>query len=177
MTISYTCLGEGVDSNAIAEAFTTGNSSSSKRTLDEEDIEEEDDTDLDALEAMFSKVNSAIAIEKEVAADCIGDLLVATKSAFIPYIEETMPVLIDLLEHYYEGIRKSAVGSLFSFIKTIYELSNPQEYKPGAAVVSQSCSIGGDADGIPASTVPCGCEETGGSHTTADFRVVEDRRR
>jgi hypothetical protein len=99
-------------------------------------LEEEDDTDLDAMEAMFSKVNSGIAIEKEVAADCIGDLLAATKSAFIPYIETTMPVLIDLLDHYYEGIRKSAVGSLFSFIKTIYELSNPQDWVPGGVVVS-----------------------------------------
>jgi hypothetical protein len=85
---------------------------------------------------MFSKVNSAIAIEKEVAADCIGDLLAATKNAFIPYIESTMPVLIELLDHYYEGIRKSAVGSLFSFIKTIYELSDPQDWVQGATVVS-----------------------------------------
>jgi hypothetical protein len=117
----------------LAEAFAAG---SSKLDDDEEDIE--DETDLDALEAMFSKVNSAVAIEKEVAADTIGELFAATKAAFVPYIEETVQVLIDLLDHYYEGIRKSAVGALFSCIKTIYELSNPQDWVPGGVVVSDS---------------------------------------
>lgn len=107
---------------------------SSKAALDEEDIE--DETDLDALEAMFSKVNSAVAIEKEVAADTLGELFTATRGAFMPYIEESIQVLIDLLEHYYEGIRKSAVGALFAFIKTTYDLSDPQDWTPGGIVVS-----------------------------------------
>ena len=83
---------------------------------------------------MFARVNSAVAIEKEVAADTIGELFNATKSAFLPYVEETMQVLIDLLDHYYEGIRKAAVGALFQYIKTFYELSTPQEWVPGAQV-------------------------------------------
>ncbi|ORX39229.1 armadillo-type protein [Kockovaella imperatae] len=116
---------------AIAEAFASGSS----RILDE-DITGEDDgeTDINALDAMFAKVNSAVAIEKEVATDTIGELFTATKEAFMPYIEETVQILIDLLDHYYEGIRKSAVGSLFAFIKTIYDLSDPQEWIPGAVV-------------------------------------------
>ena len=118
--------------NGAAEAFATG---SSKVGQDlEEDIE--DETDLDALEKMFSNVNSAVAIEKEVAADTIGELFAATKAAFVPYIEQTLPVLVELLDHYYEGIRKSAIGSLFAFIKTIYDLSEPQEWIPGGVVVS-----------------------------------------
>ncbi len=84
---------------------------------------------------MFSKVNSAVAIEKEVAADTIGELFAATKQPFMPYVEETVQVLIDLLDHYYEGIRKAAVGALFSFI-TIYDLSDPAEWVPGGMVVS-----------------------------------------
>ena len=120
-------------SQAIAEAFASG---SSKTPLDDEDIAggDEDETDLDALEAMFSKVNSAVAIEKEVAADAIGELFAATKQAFMPYVEETLQVLMDLLDHYYEGIRKSCVGALFAFIKTIYEMSEPQDWIPGARV-------------------------------------------
>lgn len=118
-----------------AQAFTTG-AGTSKSTVADEEIGDEDDTDLDALEQMFSKVNSAVAIEKEVAADTIGELFAATKQAFMPYVEETVQVLIDLLDHYYEGIRKSAVGALFSFIKTLYELSEPQEWIPGGVVVS-----------------------------------------
>ncbi|ORY33044.1 putative importin beta-4 subunit [Naematelia encephala] len=129
--------GEGNSASpaAAAEAFSTGAGSSKAATVGDEDITgDEDDPDLDALEAMFSKVNSAVAIEKEVAADTIGELFAATKAAFMPYIEECVQVLIDLLDHYYEGIRKSAVGALFSFIKTTYELSEPQEWVPGGIV-------------------------------------------
>jgi len=119
---------DGATARDAASAFATGANDKG----DEEDLEEE--TDLDALEAMFSKVNSAVAIEKEVAADTIGELFNATKGSFLPYIEECIQVLIDLLDHYYEGIRKSAVGALFQFIKTFYELSGPTEWVPGAQV-------------------------------------------
>lgn len=122
-------LGGQGGARAAAEAFATGSSSKGLPVEDDEDIEE---TDLEALDAMFSKVNSAIAIEKEVAADTIGELFNATKSAFLPYIEETMTVLLDLLDHYYEGIRKAAVGALFQFIKAFYDLSNPTDWVPGA---------------------------------------------
>ncbi|WVF65489.1 hypothetical protein IAT40_000217 [Kwoniella sp. CBS 6097] len=127
--------GEGGSSNpsALAEAFTTGVSA---KDVGEDlgDDEEEDETDLAALEQMFSKVNSAVAIEKEVAADTIGELFSATKSAFMPFVEETVKVLVELLDHYYEGIRKSAVGALFAFVKTMYELSEPAEWQPGASI-------------------------------------------
>ena len=121
---------DGETADNAAEAYGTG--SSSKAALDEEDLE--DETDLDLMEKMFSNVNSAVAIEKEVAADAIGELFGATKSAFMPFVEESMSVLIELLDHYYEGIRKSAIGSLFAFIKTLYELSEPQDWVPGGVV-------------------------------------------
>lgn len=127
----------------LAEAFATA--TSSKTTLDD-DEDFEDETDMDALEAMFSKVNSAVAIEKEVAADTVGELFVATKAAFAPYIQETVPVLIDLMDHYYEGIRKSAIGALFAYIKTVYDLSDPQDWVPGGIVVSHPCLFGESAD-------------------------------
>jgi hypothetical protein len=116
---------DGATPRDAANVFGTG-------AADEEDVE--DETDLEALEAMFSKVNSAVAIEKEVAADTIGELFHHTKQAFVPYIEECCQVLIDLLDHYYEGIRKSAVGALFQFIKVFYELSSPADWLPGATV-------------------------------------------
>ena len=125
--------GKSTSLNAAVEGFSTGAGSSKVAGDGEEDIEEE--TDLDALDDMFSKVNSAVAIEKEVAADTIGELFAAIKQPFMPYVEETVQVLIDLLEHYYEGIRKAAVGALFSFLKTIYELSDPTEWVPGGVVV------------------------------------------
>lgn len=129
--------GKPTTANDAANAFSTGAGSSKNVTVDEEDIEGEE-TDLEALEQMFSKVNSAVAIEKEVAADTIGELFAAVKEPFMPYVEETVQILIDLLDHYYEGIRKAAIGALFSFIKTIYEISDPTEWVPGGVVVSNT---------------------------------------
>jgi len=40
------------------------------------------------------------------------------------------------LDHYYAGIRKSAATSLFTFIGTFYDLSDPEEWKAGATIVS-----------------------------------------
>ena len=117
-----------------AEAFGTGMGAGSTLLVGEDDDDFEDETDMDALEKMFANVNSAVAIEKEVAADAIGELFAATKQAFMPYVEETVQVLIDLLEHYYEGIRKSAIVSLFTFIKTVYDLSEPQPWVPGGVI-------------------------------------------
>jgi hypothetical protein len=127
----------------LANAFSTSNVASSSKVaqFDEDDEDIEDETDLDDLEALFSKVNSAVAIEKEVAADTIGELYAYTKQAFGPYIQETVGVLIELLDHYYEGIRKSAMGALFVFVKTTYELSDPQEWQQGAQVVSRAIQI------------------------------------
>lgn len=124
----------GSGSTKLAEAFATA--TSSKTTLDDDDEFEDEETDMDALEAMFSKVNSAVAIEKEVAADTVGELFAATKAAFAPYIAESIPVLIEMLDHYYEGIRKSALGALFAFIKTTYDLSDPEAWVPGGVPVS-----------------------------------------
>ncbi|BEJ16224.1 hypothetical protein CspHIS471_0508290 [Cutaneotrichosporon sp. HIS471] len=125
--------GEGA-ARVAAEAFATGLGGASKGVATIGDDDDDEEVDLDVLDQMFSRVNSAIAIEKEVAADTIGELFNATKSAFLPFVEETMKVLIDLLEHYYEGIRKAAMGALFQFIKTVYELSNPQEWVAGAEI-------------------------------------------
>ncbi|WVQ81301.1 hypothetical protein IAT38_003424 [Cryptococcus sp. DSM 104549] len=116
---------------ALAEAFATAaGGSKSTAGLDDDDDEE---FDLANMDNMFSNVNSAVAIEKEVAADTIGELFAATKEAFMPYVEETLKVLTELMDHYYEGIRKSAAGALFQYIKTMYELSKPAEWQPGAA--------------------------------------------
>lgn len=90
-----------------------------------------DDIDTDAL----LKVNSAIAIEKEIAADVIGNIFASTKEAFLPYIEETAIVLQGLISHYYEGIRKSAIQSVFVFIITLNELSEPAPWVAGGTNV------------------------------------------
>lgn len=80
-------------------------------------------------------VNSAIAVEKEIAADTIGTLFAATQSHFLSYVEPCTVELTSLLTHYYEGIRKSATDSLLEIVRTFYDLSNPPEWQPGTTSV------------------------------------------
>lgn len=83
-------------------------------------------------------VSSGIYIEKEIAADTIGTIFAATKSHFLPYVEQCTLELLGLLNHFYEGIRKSATDSLLEIIRTFYDLSEPAEWQPGYAVSPQS---------------------------------------
>ncbi|THU97754.1 ARM repeat-containing protein [Dendrothele bispora CBS 962.96] len=119
-----------------SQAFSTGLSASSAINVsDEVDINgmpvaELEDIDLDKL----MDVNSAIAVEKEIAADTIGTLFSATQGHFLPYVESCALELVSLLLHYYEGIRKSALDSLLEIVRTFYDLSDHQEWQPGANV-------------------------------------------
>ncbi|KAK9238109.1 armadillo-type protein [Lipomyces kononenkoae] len=102
---------------------------------DETGFDEKEDLDIgDADEEDIWQnltVNSGLAMEKEIAADTIGDLVAGTKEAFLPYLEESSKVLIDLTAHFYEGIRKAAIGSLWRAVGTVYEVSNPTKWQPG----------------------------------------------
>ncbi|KAL4066077.1 ARM repeat-containing protein [Scleroderma citrinum] len=125
-------------SSAEAAAFASGSSASSPITILDTDtngfIEAEmEDIDVDKM----LEVNSAIAVEKEIAADAIGALFLATRGHFLPYVEQCVVELVSLLTHYYEGIRKSATDSLLEIVRIFYELSDPQEWQPGATVTVQ----------------------------------------
>ncbi|KAK9369499.1 armadillo-type protein [Lipomyces kononenkoae] len=102
---------------------------------DETGYDEKEDADIgDADEEDIWQnitVNSGLAMEKEIAADTIGDLVAGTKEAFLPYLEESSKALIDLTTHFYEGIRKAAIGSLWRAVGTVYEVSNPSKWQPG----------------------------------------------
>lgn len=120
-----------------AAAFASGSSPSNAIAVsDDTDINgnpsiEIEDVDIDKM----LDVNSAIAVEKEIAADTIGTLFAATRNHFFPYVESCTLELVQLLPHYYEGIRKSATSSLLEIVRTFYELSDHQEWQPGAKVV------------------------------------------
>uniref|UniRef100_A0A0W0GA03 Importin N-terminal domain-containing protein n=1 Tax=Moniliophthora roreri TaxID=221103 RepID=A0A0W0GA03_MONRR len=128
--------GEELSVSDVSAAFDSGMSPSSAINVsDERDVNgmptaELEDIDLDKL----MDVNSAIAVEKEIAADTIGTLFAATKGHFLPFVEQSTLELVQLLLHYYEGIRKSALDSLLEIVRTFYELSNPEDWQPGAAV-------------------------------------------
>ncbi|KIY45024.1 ARM repeat-containing protein [Fistulina hepatica ATCC 64428] len=121
-------------SDEKATAFNAGTSASNAITILDTDANGNPEIDLDDEEVDINKlldVNSAVAVEKEIAADTIGTLFAATKSHFLPFVEPCTMELIELLAHYYEGIRKSAIDSLLEIIRTFYDLSNPAEWQAG----------------------------------------------
>jgi len=121
-----------------ATAFASGSSPANAITVpDETDVNgnpsiEIEDLDLDKM----MDVNSAIAVEKEIAADTIGTLFAATQLQFLPFVEPCTLELIALLPHYYEGIRKSATDSLLEIVRTFYDLSEHEDWVPGFNTVS-----------------------------------------
>lgn len=88
--------------------------------------------DMDDLQEAFTNVNSAIAVEKEVAADSLGVIFEHTRQHFIPFMEQSVQELCEMLQHFYQGIRKSSISALFTFINTFGELSGSKEWKAGA---------------------------------------------
>lgn len=94
------------------------------------DIDDIDEDDLD-----FS-AGSAIAVEKEVAADALLEVFRCTKSHFLPYVESVVQALRSLLTHFWDGIRKSAATTLLSYIATFHDLVVTEKWTPGIHPVS-----------------------------------------
>ncbi len=115
----------GTAQQAVA-AFNAA-ASSSKVTMDGD--ADDDEEDIDELDDLFNGVNSEIAIEKEIATEVLGQIFEACKSAYLPFLDETVKTLIEKLDHYYEGIRKAAMSALFTVIKTYYTMSEPAAWE------------------------------------------------
>ncbi|KAJ2934827.1 hypothetical protein H1R20_g2288, partial [Candolleomyces eurysporus] len=120
---------------SAAQAFSSGASPAEPINVTELDANGNPSIELEDvdLEKMLD-VNSAVAVEKEIAADTIGTLFAATKAHFLPYVETCTLELIELLNHYYEGIRKSATDSLLQSVRTFYEIGEPTKWVAGRNV-------------------------------------------
>ena len=107
--------------------------------MSDEQVDIDGETDMDPT----LDISTGVYIEKEIAADTIGTIFAATREHFLPYFEQCTLELVNLLPHFYEGIRKSATESLMEIVRTFYELSNPVEWQPGLDVspsVDATCS-------------------------------------
>lgn len=80
--------------------------------------DDDDDDDWDDLGAV-----TAVAMEKEIAVEVIGDVLTHTKSKFLPYMQKTIETVLPLLEHPFEGVRKSAIGSSWRAYACLFGLA------------------------------------------------------
>lgn len=104
--------------------------------IDEEDVikalmetEGDDDDDWDDLGAV-----TAVAMEKEIAVEVLGDVLTHAKGKFLPYMQKTIEITIPLLEHTFEGIRKSAISTLWRAFACLWGLAEDngmQKWQPG----------------------------------------------
>jgi hypothetical protein len=80
-------------------------------------MEDESDDDWDDLSAV-----TAVAMEKEVAVEVLGDVLSHTRKHFVPYFEKAIETTVTLVEHSYEGVRKAAIGTLWRAYACLWAL-------------------------------------------------------
>ncbi|TKA52554.1 hypothetical protein B0A49_12958, partial [Cryomyces minteri] len=96
----------------------------------ENDIDGEDDEDdWDDLGAITD-----VAMEKEIAIEVVGDVLTHSRGKFLPYFQKTVEIILPLVEHQYEGVRKSAIGTLwrgYACLWSLAEGNGMEKWKPG----------------------------------------------
>jgi hypothetical protein len=80
-------------------------------------MEDDSDEDWDDLSAV-----TAVAMEKEVAVEVLGDVLSHTRKHFVPYFEKAIETVVTLVEHSYEGVRKAAIGTLWRAYACLWAL-------------------------------------------------------
>lgn len=96
------------------------------------DAEDESDDDWDDLGAV-----TGVAMEKEIAVEVIGDVLTHTKGKYLPYMEKTIEVTVPLLDHSFEGVRKSAVSTLWRAYACLWGLAEEggmAKWQPGLPI-------------------------------------------
>ena len=102
--------------------------------LDDEAAEAGSDDDWDDMDVV-----TAVAQEKEIAVEVLGDILTHTAQDFLPYLEKTVEAVVPLLEHSYEGVQKAAISTLFRAYGAVWALQpeETQEFTPGLPLKSK----------------------------------------
>ncbi|KKK22692.1 hypothetical protein P175DRAFT_0497618 [Aspergillus ochraceoroseus IBT 24754] len=83
-----------------------------------EDVDLDDDDAWDDITA-----TTPLALEKEIAVDVIGDLITHTKSAYLPYFEKTIEMVMPLAEHPYEGVRRSTISTMHRSYAMLFSIA------------------------------------------------------
>lgn len=138
-----------------------------KFTVTEPDDDDEDemiemDDDDDDFEDITNPV-TAIAMEKEIAVEVLGDVLTSTRGKYVPYLQKTVEIIMPLIDHPYEGIRKSAIGTLFRAYACVWGLaegSGMAKWAPGIPLkVTPPAELFTMGSTIMKSTLDCWTEE------------------
>lgn len=102
---------------------------------DNDDMEDDGDDDWDDMTAV-----TAVALEKEIAVEVIGDVLSHTRQSFLPYLEKTVESAMTLVEHSYEGVRKAAISTLWRAYACLWALMEDEtgvKWSPGIPLKEQ----------------------------------------
>ncbi|KAK8233961.1 karyopherin Kap123 [Phyllosticta capitalensis] len=100
--------------------------------IDEDDEDEDDWDDLNAV--------TAVAMEKEIAVEVIGDVITATREKYLPYLEQTIDMVLKMVHHAYEGVRKSAIGTLWRSYACLWGMAEGRgmaKWQPGIPLKTQ----------------------------------------
>ncbi|KAF2745354.1 ARM repeat-containing protein [Sporormia fimetaria CBS 119925] len=77
---------------------------------------------------------TAVAMEKEIAVEVFGDLITHTRRDFLPYLENTIAKVMELVDHTYEGLRKAALSTMWRTYACIWGMAETEgmaKWKPG----------------------------------------------
>jgi importin-4 len=73
---------------------------------------------------------NGIADEKEAAIDVLGVLFEHSKEKFLPYVQKSVDLCMEMLDHFSETLRAASISCLFKILKTLYKINQPVEWKP-----------------------------------------------
>ncbi|KAL8785414.1 MAG: hypothetical protein Q9195_008649 [Heterodermia aff. obscurata] len=93
-----------------------------------EDLEADMDEDEWDSDDDFTALN-AVAEEKEIAVEIIGDIMTHATRDCVPYMEKTIAVLLPLISHDYEGVRRATISTLFRAYAAVWELQPEEQRK------------------------------------------------
>ncbi|KAL2799051.1 armadillo-type protein [Aspergillus keveii] len=95
-----------------------------------EDVDLDDEDDWDDITA-----TTPLALEKEIAIEIIGDLVTHTRSAYLPYFEKTVEMVMPLADHPYEGVRKATISTMHRSYAMLFSIAEETgqmaKWKPG----------------------------------------------
>ncbi|KAL4788393.1 armadillo-type protein [Aspergillus varians] len=90
-----------------------------------EDVDVDDEDDWDDITA-----TTPLALEKEIAIEIIGDLVTHTRSAYLPYFEKTIEMVLPLVEDPYEGVRKATISTMHRSYAMLFSIAEESGQMP-----------------------------------------------
>lgn len=107
-----------------------------QNTLDSMDDMGEFNEDGDDDEWGDLSTVTAVAQEKEIAVEVIGDIMTHTTQDYLPYMEKTIEAVLPLVGHTYEGVRRAAFGTLYRVYAAVWQLQpeHVKKWDPGLPV-------------------------------------------